>query len=331
MRGAGLRRLLAGLLLLLAAGGAGPDGASGFDRFEQSAAREMQAHPGWYSFGDGRAVLVSREGLRRGVIWGTLHADYDRDTEPPPAILKLFADATSLAVEFDPARVTPEMLRTRSRRAREAEVRHDPAALARLDPQTRAELDALDLPPDVLARVSLLGLARAVAARGPWAAPAAPSPDDMVDNLLVRFARDRGKPVHGLDDGLDPLDVVYGADPNGPEAALQLRRVLVCPRDAGPLREWFRDAYARGRIAAAFAGAATFCTEPWHAPVLARYRARLLTERNAAMAARLDAVLSRPGFHFVAIGAGHLLGEDGVPALLRARGWTVTPCPGDRC
>lgn len=328
MRGAGVRRLAAGLLLALAAGGAGPDEAPDFDR---SAAREMQAHPAWYTFGDGRAVLVSREGVRHGVIWGTIHADYDRDTEPPPAILKLFAEATGLAVEFDPARVTPEMMRTRSRRAREAEARHDPAALDRLDPRTRAELDALRLPPDVLAGASLLGLARVAAARGPWPVPAASSPDDMVDNLLVRFARDAGKPVHSLDDGLDPLDVAYGADPNGPEAALQLRRVLVCPQDAGPLRAWFRRAYARGRIAAAFAGAATFCAEPWHAPVLARYRTRLLTERNAAMAARLDVVLSRPGFHFVAIGAGHLLGEDGVPALLRARGWTVAPCPEDRC
>ena len=74
-----------------------------------------------------------------------------------------------------------------------------------------------------------------------------------------------------------------------------------------------------------------FCSEASDAPLVAERRARMLTRRNAVMAERIEAVLAAPGFHFVAIGAAHLLGTDGVPALLQARGWTVTPCPEDRC
>jgi uncharacterized protein YbaP (TraB family) len=52
-------------------------------------------------------------------------------------------------------------------------------------------------------------------------------------------------------------------------------------------------------------------------------REALYTRRNRGMAAKVEAMLAGEVPHFVAVGAGHLLGEDGVVALLRARGFTV--------
>ncbi|HEV3092451.1 MAG TPA: TraB/GumN family protein [Candidatus Cybelea sp.] len=50
----------------------------------------------------------------------------------------------------------------------------------------------------------------------------------------------------------------------------------------------------------------------------------LLTDRNKAWASTLSERLKQPGTTFVAVGAGHLLGPDGLPALLQRMGYTVT-------
>ena len=52
-------------------------------------------------------------------------------------------------------------------------------------------------------------------------------------------------------------------------------------------------------------------------PVL---RQRLVVDRNARWADWLVGVMKTPGQHFVAVGAGHLGGADGLLALLRVRG-----------
>ena len=73
---------------------------------------------------------------------------------------------------------------------------------------------------------------------------------------------------------------------------------------------------------------------PLVTPELARsddLRGPVFTARNAAWIPRLEAAFAQPGFHAAVFGAGHLLGEDGVVALLRARGWTVVACPNDAC
>jgi uncharacterized protein YbaP (TraB family) len=50
---------------------------------------------------------------------------------------------------------------------------------------------------------------------------------------------------------------------------------------------------------------------------------RLFDQRNQAMARQVEAFLSGSGSYFVVVGAGHLVGEQGMVALLRKRGYTV--------
>jgi len=49
----------------------------------------------------------------------------------------------------------------------------------------------------------------------------------------------------------------------------------------------------------------------------------LVDERNKNWMQRFDFMLSQNGTYFVVVGAGHLVGANGVPALLRARGYRV--------
>ena len=51
--------------------------------------------------------------------------------------------------------------------------------------------------------------------------------------------------------------------------------------------------------------------------------ARLVTARNARWTAELDRRLKGRGRTVVVVGVGHLIGKDGLPARLRALGYSV--------
>ncbi|NTX05661.1 TraB/GumN family protein [Myxococcus sp. CA040A] len=54
---------------------------------------------------------------------------------------------------------------------------------------------------------------------------------------------------------------------------------------------------------------------------------RVFFERNVQMASRLEALLTEPRVHLVVVGAGHVVGPEGIVALLQKKGHSVRQLP----
>ena len=138
-----------------------------------------------------------------------------------------------------------------------------------------------------------------------------------IDLHLLNRASDAGRPVVPLETPESQVALIFGPDAvidglmldealaETPETMIALLEELVAAWQAGDpatmeavyRQDWIDDAR------------------------MVRFHEKLLTERNLGMA---DGLKDRRGHWFVVVGALHLCGEDGVPALLSAAGWTVT-------
>lgn len=296
--------------------------------FRAAADAEIVRQPQFYSNGQARAWQVSKDGTVRGLLWGSMHIAYGTDTAMPAPIRARFYGAADLTVEsvLDRAAGALQAIRARSRRANAA---YDPAAVQRLDEPTRQAL--ADVPGTDSRDLSLRGLATrvATAARQQAYDPGALPDIGFVDLNLIAFARAQDRPVRGLE-APEAVDATL-ADPNGPEAAGLLRRLLRQRASYQAFSRWLAATYGRGDVAAVSAALAAWDADADDLRYADRNRTALFTARNAAWLPQLDRLFRKPGDHFVAVGAGHLLGSDGLVALLRGRGYQVAPCPGDAC
>ncbi|HEX6375449.1 MAG TPA: TraB/GumN family protein [Allosphingosinicella sp.] len=124
--------------------------------------------------------------------------------------------------------------------------------------------------------------------------------------------RASGRKVTGLETIEQQLGYFDGLSESAQRALL-----LAVVEDSAETRAEFRamlDAWSRGDLAGI---ARSFDDETQMSPEL---KEALMRRRNQRWAAWLAARLETPGTVFVAVGAGHLAGEDSVQAMLKAQG-----------
>ena len=272
-----------------------------------------------------RALLwaVTRPGAPDHPLYltGSIHVGKPDLFAFAPSIEAAFARSTALVVELDPEAVDPKTARAIVARLG---VAAPPAKglTASLEPETRALL------PNGLASVGLTPAA--VESMRPWLLAmtlsvmelnkAGFSAESGIDLLLLRRARGHKAIVE--------LETMEG----------QLRAMAGLPAEVQDLlvRSTLREAPLTAVLFARMAAAwdrgdpdaiAEVVFEDAKDPRFAPLYDAFLLARNRNMAESLAALLDKPGTYFVAVGAGHVVGPEGIPALLARKGLTVQQMP----
>lgn len=137
-------------------------------------------------------------------------------------------------------------------------------------------------------------------------------PEQGVEATLLRHAGLRELPVSGLETAEEQIRFLAENPPETEQAFVDdtLRQLDELPRLFDELSAaWLGgDEAALNRLMVASMAGVPEVYET------------LLVERNRRWVPRIEALLSKPGVHFVAVGAGHLVGPDSVIKMLAARG-----------
>lgn len=261
-------------------------------------------------------ALWSAEG-RGGTVWlfGSIHALAPGEFTLAGDLAQAWRDADAVWLEIDPQELSPAeaaaLIATRA-----------------IDPAGR-QLDEL-LGTDAAAIRAAAAAAEVdlepLAGFEPWFAATLITmqalihhgyrQEDGVERVIERKARADGKPVHGLE-SLDEQLALLDRLPPAQQRDF-LRQTLDEYTRIGDEFMRMKSAWQDGDDAALTAlleqGFA-----PW--PGLAE---ALVTARNRRWADRIAALLDQGGDALVVVGALHLVGDEGLPALLAARGFRMT-------
>lgn len=141
-------------------------------------------------------------------------------------------------------------------------------------------------------------------------------PSYGVDTVLRAQAKDAGKRIGYLEEVGDQLGIFTSLSPE-----MEKDLLIVTLEELAQESEEFDALFAAWTHGDAHALDGFFNDQMRdEAPEL--YDA-LLTDRNQTWAEEIDAIMKGNGRTLIAVGAGHLVGPQGLPAMLRAKGYTV--------
>lgn len=253
---------------------------------------------------------ISKPGMVPGYLFGTIHSE-------DPEVLQL-SGAVQQALD-DASRVVLEVLMDRDTMI------YTSTAMLMTDGRLLSAILGEDLFVSALAAMQARGIPEVVVERmKPWAVaitlampPAVTG--QVLDLTLYQFAVENSKPVYGLETIREQLDVFEGMSLDD-QVALVRDAVEQFP-GINALHADLLAAYKRRDLAALEAlNESSMKTGDQR---LARdFQQRLILDRNRRMAERMQEHLQAGGA-FIAVGALHLPGDEGLVELLERRGYSV--------
>ena len=253
---------------------------------------------------------ISKPGIPISYLLGTIHSDDPRVTRLPPAVVKAFANSRSFTGELDMS--TDSLTQTQK-----AMLLPDGKPLATVIGQARYQ-KCVKLMADY-------GVSESVVEKmKPWAIALQlnmpkPVTDRFLDLSLYQQAVARGMPVHALETIPEQI-AVFDKLPIAQQITL-LDEAMVNYEDTAALIDTLIDLY----LARDLAGLQSINDDQMQKGdenLAEKVEQRLIVVRNKRMVERMQARL-REGHAFIAVGALHLPGKDGILNLLEQQGYLV--------
>lgn len=148
------------------------------------------------------------------------------------------------------------------------------------------------------------------------------SPELGLESHLAQRARTDGKRLVALESMTQQMQMLEQLSPELQEAMLQITVDEISKGKVAPLVSDMIDAWRSGNVKALDT---VLSAEERELPdaLAAQFHQRFISERNRTMAQQVEHMLKGGKRVFVAVGAMHMVGEDGIPATLAAKGYKV--------
>lgn len=284
------------------------------------AAAQANESDGGIPFGKGRMFEISRPGAAPSFVFGTMHVSDHEVLRLPGPVARAFKTSRTLLVEADSGyEFAAELGR------------------AMMLPAGTELSDVIDAPlyREVETVAGHIGLPMGLADRlEPWAlsfilsrSGGKPMPrtgaPPVLDQALQNYALKYGVPVVALDRGAEIGEIFTEGFTEGDQIAL-LEAAVADAEDGEASYAALREAYLAGDLAAMYTleWQTTAAEAPDEAAFAERLHELLIVRRNQRWLPRMRGFLEAGGA-FVAVGAAHLPGEDGILNLLETAGYQV--------
>lgn len=327
---------LAALTLAMALAGAGHRARAGEacigqdlrPRIEADAglAASLAAEAAAMPFGEGKFFRVSKPGLAPSWLFGTIHHADPRVTAIAPAVLAALDGAQAVALEVaeverlaEPATLQP--VQSHVLAAAVARPAEKASALLAADDYATLQRAVVAHGMPASAAASFRPSFLAVALAEPACAKAQMKGSRAVDVLIAARARERGHPAVGLESLAAQFDAL-AAIPTASQGPV-LKSLLAGLPYEQDLFETTTRLYLEGRTGWLVAWTRRGTLLPGvAAPEPPGFWDIMVDRRNRAMRDAALPLLARGGA-FIAVGAAHLPGRNGLAALLADAGYTV--------
>jgi uncharacterized protein YbaP (TraB family) len=249
---------------------------------------------------------------------GSIHFGVPAMYPLPAAMTEAFQQSQALVVETDLTKLSPEQMAQAV--AEKAMYRGDRALSQALSPATRQELDKVlaefGVPPQLVEQqkpwfISMTLTSLALRRFG--------FDEELgIDNHFMNLAAGH-KPIIELETFRQQLDFLDGF--SAPDQEVMLKETF---DDINKGREFLADTLKAWRSGDAGAIDELMNRELRDGSAADRHMYQVLVaQRNIAMTDKLDRLLAKGGRYFVVLGAAHFVGNDGIAAKLRRRGYQV--------